>query len=226
MNVNALRGLIVSVQPEASSTLAEPQQVAALAACALANGAVAVRIESAERIAAVRARCPGAAIVGLIKRDVDGFEPYITATLSDVEQVLDAGADAVALDATARPRPDASVLVTSIERIHRRGALVFADCAELSDGRAARAAGADILATTLCGYTRETRDAKLPAFDLVTALKALGHPFVVCEGAIGNPLQASQAFASGADAIVVGTAITNIDLLVRCFVDVSRVHDT
>ncbi|MGH7683281.1 MAG: N-acetylmannosamine-6-phosphate 2-epimerase, partial [Vulcanimicrobiaceae bacterium] len=209
----------VSVQPEASSVLSPPNVVAELAACAIDNGAIAVRIESAERIAAVRARCGDAPIVGLIKHTVPGFEPYITARLSDVERVLDAGAGIVAFDATSRPRPDGSTLAAVIALVHRRGAIAFADCAELEDARGSLAAGADIVSTTLCGYTRETKGAKLPALDLVVAIKALGAPFTVCEGGIGNPSEAAAAFGAGADAIVVGTAITNIDLLVRRFAE-------
>ena len=80
------------------------------------------------------------------------------------------------------------------------------------------AAGADIVGTTLCGYTAETRRTKLPALALVDSIASLG-AFTVCEGGIGSPQQAAAAFAAGAAAIVVGTAITNIDLLVRRFAD-------
>jgi N-acylglucosamine-6-phosphate 2-epimerase len=219
MTRERLRGLIVSVQPMAGSALDEPRIVAAMAACALANGAVAVRIEGAQRIAAVRERLPGAAIVGLIKHEVPGFEPYITASLADVNAVLDAGADAVAADATARPRCDASTFADAVAAIHRRGRLAFADCAGFDDARAALAAGADILATTLCAYTKETRGTPLPALGLVRAIASLGS-FAVCEGGIASPEQAAAAYAAGADAIVVGTAITNVDLAVRRFAGV------
>jgi N-acylglucosamine-6-phosphate 2-epimerase len=227
VNLERLRGLIVSVQPEPTSVLASPVLVAELAACAIANGAVGVRIEGADRIAAVRARCgDGVPLVGLIKRTVEGFEPYITATLSDVRCVLDAGANIVAFDATPHARPDGSTLADIIGLIHARRGAAFADCARLDDARSAIASGADIVSTTLCGYTRETKGTTLPAVDLVAAMKALGAPFAVCEGAIGNSSDAASAFASGADAIVVGTAITNIDLLVRRFVHACRMHDS
>jgi putative N-acetylmannosamine-6-phosphate epimerase len=196
--------------------------VAELAACALANGAVGVRIEGTDRIAAVRVRCGDAPIVGLIKRTVPGFEPYITATLADVQLALNAGADIVAFDATSRRRPDGSTVAAAIDLIHKRRALAFADCAQIDDARSALQSGADIVSTTLCGYTTETKAAKLPALDLVAAIKALGAGFIVCEGGIGDPSQAAAAFAAGADGIVVGTAITNLDLLVRRFVEAVR----
>lgn len=218
MSLGALRGgLIVSVQPPAGSALDTLEIVAALAAAALANGAVGLRLEGAERIAAVRSRTQ-APIIGIVKRTVSGFEPYITASLADVESVLDAGASVVAADATARPRPDGSTFEAAVRAIHRRGALAMADCATFEDAAGAAAAGADILATTLCGYTPQTRGTALPALELVAAIKPLGK-FTVCEGGIGSPEAAARAFDAGADAIVVGTAITNVDALVRRFAD-------
>ena len=92
MTRDALRGLVVSIQPPAGSALDEPTIVAAMAACALENGAAGVRIEGVSRIAAVRARLPNAHIIGLIKNRVPGFETYIASSLSDVSAVLDAGA--------------------------------------------------------------------------------------------------------------------------------------
>lgn len=217
MSLDHLRGLIVSVQPVAGSVLEAPETVALLAACALANGAVGVRIEGAARIAAVRAKT-GAPIVGIIKRALPGFEPYITATLADVEEALEAGATIVAADATRRTRSDGSTFADTVRAIHRRRGIAMADCATLEDARAALEDGADILATTLCGYTPQTRGTSLPALDLVHRIKPLG-AFTVCEGGIAAPRAAAAAFAAGADAIVVGTAITNLDLLVRRFAD-------
>jgi N-acylglucosamine-6-phosphate 2-epimerase len=78
----------------------------------------------------------------------------------------------------------------------------------------AQAAGADILATTLYGYTKETRGAELPGLELVRALRQIGC-FVICEGGIHAPQAAAEAVRAGADAVVVGTAITNTEWLVR-----------
>lgn len=218
MNLSALRGVIISVQPETDSVLAEPHIVAELAACALANGAVAVRIEGESHIRAVRARNPDAAIVGLIKGEASATEPYITATLRDVTRVLDSGAQIVAFDATRRARPDGSSVGDAVRAIHKEGALAFADCAQVEDAQSAHREGADIVATTLCGYTQETRGALLPAIKLLSKMKSSG-AFLVCEGGIATPDHASRAFAAGADAIVIGTAITNVDLRVRRFVE-------
>jgi N-acylglucosamine-6-phosphate 2-epimerase len=215
--LEALRGgLIVSVQAPAGSVLNTPETIAVLARCAEANGAVGVRIEGLERIAAVlqAVRVP---VVGIVKRLVRGYEPYITPAIADVEAIAAAGAPVIAFDATARPRPDGSTVEALVAAIHRHGRVAMADCASLEDARAAGAAGADVCATTLCGYTGPTRGTPLPALDLVRALREVA-PFTICEGGISSPALAEAAFSAGAQAIVVGTAITNVDALVGAFV--------
>lgn len=209
-------GLIVSVQAPEGSVLNAPETIAVLARCAEANGAVGVRIEGVERIAAV-CRAVRVPVVGIIKRAVPGYEPYITPAVADVEAVVAAGAAIVAFDATARTRPDGSTSREIVAAIHRHGRVAMADCAEVEDGRAAADAGAEICATTLCGYTAPTRGTSLPALDLVRALRKVA-PFTICEGGISAPDLAEAAFSAGAQAIVVGTAITNVDALVGAFV--------
>ncbi|MBV8073809.1 MAG: putative N-acetylmannosamine-6-phosphate 2-epimerase [Candidatus Eremiobacteraeota bacterium] len=213
---DALRGgLIVSIQPAAGSALESPEIVAALARCAVANGAAGVRIEGTARIAAVRAAID-APLVGILKRAVAGFEPYITATLADVEAALAAGASIVATDATGRSRSDGSTFEEAVRAIRRGGALAMADCATFEDARRAAAAGAEIVATTLCGYTAATKGTALPALDLLRAMKPLG-AFTICEGGIGSPAGVAEAFEAGADAVVVGTALTDLDGRIRRF---------
>jgi N-acylglucosamine-6-phosphate 2-epimerase len=209
-------GLIVSVQTDENSVLAEPSTIALLARCAVANAAVAVRIEGAARLSAVRAAVD-VPIVGIIKRRHAGFEPYITSTLAEVELVTASGAEIVAFDATSRARPRGVTVSDLVAEIHAHGALAMADCATLADVNDAAAAGADIVATTLAGYTTESHGRRLPALDLVAAI-ATRHPFPICEGGIATPSDARAAFEAGAAAIVVGTAITNVDVLVRRFV--------
>jgi N-acylglucosamine-6-phosphate 2-epimerase len=216
MILDRLRGgLIVSFQPEAASVLNTPPTVALLARCVVANGAAGVRIEGGERIAAVRAAVD-VPILGLVKRAHPGFAPYITPTLGEVDEIVAAGAEIVAFDATARPRPGGETVAELVAAIHARGGLAMADCATASELRAATDAGADIIATTLSGYTDETRGRSLPAIDLI-APAAAGGAFVILEGGVASPSQARAAIAAGAGAVVVGTALSNLDALVRGF---------
>ena len=212
----ALRGgLIVSVQAEAASELNTPETIALLCRVAVANGAVGVRVEGLARIAAAR-RAVDVPVIGLIKRTYTGFAPYITPGERELAEVAAAGAAVVAFDATGRARPDGRDVAAVVAEIHRRDLLAVADCATADDVRAAAAAGADGLATTLCGYTDATRHTPLPALDLVRACAAGGR-FAICEGGIGSPDDVRAAFAAGADAAVVGTVLTNVDALVRRF---------
>lgn len=212
---NLRGGLIVSVQANDDSQLNTPATIALLARVARANGAVGVRIEGEPRIRAVRAALD-LPIIGIIKRRYRGFEPYITSTREEVEAVVAAGADIVAFDATDRERFGGAGVASLIETIHARKRLAMADCATFEDGVRAAGTGADVVATTLAGYTAQTHNRTLPALDLVAAL-AQRHPFVVCEGGVAYPSQVRAALRAGAAAIVVGTAITNIDALVSRF---------
>jgi N-acylglucosamine-6-phosphate 2-epimerase len=214
--LEALRGgLIVSVQAWRGSALDDPRVIEAMARAAQDGGAVAVRIEGVENLRVVRARV-ALPIVGLIKREYPGFEAYISPSLAEVGAIIGAGAEIVAFDATSRPRPDGSLLIDAVQAIHAAGRLAMADCSTAADAAAASAAGADILATTLCGYTAPTKNHALPAFDLVAELSRLGK-FGVCEGGVRSPADVRAALDAGADAVVVGTAITNVDWLVREF---------
>jgi len=208
-------GLIVSVQAERGSVLEAPATIALLAQCAVRNGALGVRIEGAANIAATAAvvKTP---IVGIVKRRHQNFEPYITSTFGEIDEVAGAGADIVAFDATFRLRPNGRDARALIAHARARGLLAMADCSEPADADGAIAGGADIVATTLAGYTTATHGRALPALDLLASIAAR-HPFAICEGGVAQPRHLSAAFAAGASAVVVGTAITNVDALVRGF---------
>lgn len=209
------RGLIVSVQAWPGSAIDDPYVLAAMAAAAQQNGAVGVRIQGVANLRAVRARVD-VPMIGIIKREYPGFEPYITPTLEEVKAIVDCGAEIVAFDATGRERPAGTTIDALIEAIHASGAIAMADCATSADALCARAAGAEIVASTLCGYTPATKGHPLPALDLVRQMCELD-AFVICEGGVRTPEQAAAALSAGADAVVVGTAITNTDALVREF---------
>lgn len=209
-------GLVVSVQARTGSALDDPHVLAAQARAAQDNGAAGVRIQGVRNLQAVRRRVD-VPIVGIIKREYEGFEPYITPTPREVDEVLSCGVEIVAFDATPRPHPAGAEIAGLIEHIHRGGALAMADCALADDGERAKAAGADIVATTLCGYTKETKGRVLPALDVVAEFARLG-TFVICEGGIHRPEDAAKAMQAGADAVVVGTAITNTEWLVQQYV--------
>jgi N-acylglucosamine-6-phosphate 2-epimerase len=215
MILERLRGLIVSIQPEAGSVLNTPETVALLARCAVASGASGVRIQGVDHIAAVR-RAVDVPIVGLIKRSYPGYAPYITVTAAEAAEIVAAGAEIVAFDATPRPRPGALTVAGLIAAIHARGGIAMADCATGAEAHTAAASGAEIAGTTLTGYTEDTRGHALPALDVLREAAATG-AFAILEGGVADADHLRAGFANGASAVVVGTALTNLDARIRTF---------
>lgn len=199
----------------------DPDVIAAMAEASLRNGATGVRLESPEHIGAVRRRCPGALIVGLWKRTYPDSSVYITPGWEEIRAVWGAGADVVAIDATERFRPGGEALEALIQRARRElGAPLMADVDSLANGLRAAALGCDWVGTTLYGYTEATVGQRPPAWELLPLLRQQLPEAVslICEGGIASPQQVGQALAAGADAVVVGTAITGVDLQVAAYV--------
>ena len=218
MTLDQLRGgLIVSIQPEADSALNTPATVALLAKVAVAAGAAGVRIQGVADIIAVRAAV-GVPIIGLLKRVHPSFAPYITSTRDEIAAVVSAGADIVAFDATLRARPEGLDSAALVAAIHEHGKIAMADCATGAEARIACGAGAEIVGTTLCGYTDDTRGRLLPALDVLAEAAATG-AFAILEGGVADPAGVAAGFAAGACAVVVGTALTNIDSRMRTFAE-------
>jgi N-acylglucosamine-6-phosphate 2-epimerase len=199
----------------------DPEVIAAMAEASLRNGASGVRLESPEHIGAVRRRCPDALIVGLWKRTYGDSPVYITPGWAEIQAVWGAGADVVAIDATDRRRPGGQ----SLEELVRRattdlGAVVMADIDSVANGLRAVELGCGWVGTTLYGYTEATADHRPPGWDLLGDLKRqlpVGTS-LICEGGLASADQALRALGLGADAVVVGTAITGVDLQVAAYV--------
>lgn len=218
-----LSGLIVSCQAPADSPLYEPKIIAAIAHAAILRGASGVRIDTPTHLSAVREElqkhfATPYPIIGLWKQTLPGYEVYITPRFSDAAAVALAGADIIAIDATERERPPGESLSSLIQRIHDDlGKMVMADVDTITAAIAAEQAGADLVGTTLYGYTAATKNCSPPGFDLLAAMvKTLKVP-VICEGGISAPAMAKKALEIGADAVVVGTDITGIDLKVQAY---------
>ncbi|MGW2622136.1 N-acetylmannosamine-6-phosphate 2-epimerase [Micromonospora taraxaci] len=199
--------LVVSCQAYPGEPMRTPDTMRRVALAAAQGGAAGIRAQGLADIASIR----GAVDLPLIGLWKDGDDDvFITPTLEHALSVARAGAHVVALDGTARPRPDGRSLGETIAAVHQlTGALVMADCSTLAEGIAAAAAGADLVGTTLAGYTAYTTKQPGPDLDLVARLAAAVDVPVVAEGRIHTPAQAAQALRAGAWAVVVGTAITH-----------------
>jgi N-acetylmannosamine-6-phosphate 2-epimerase / N-acetylmannosamine kinase len=209
--------LIVSCQPVPGGPLDRPDIVVGFSLAALAGGAKGLRIEGVENVTAVRA-ATAAPIIGLIKHDLDTSPLRITPFAEDVEALAKAGADIIAFDATERTRPAAaSVLCLTAKGL---GKIAMADISTLSEARAAVKFGADLIGTTMSGYTGGEEPAE-PDLLLLAEVAKLGCS-VIAEGRIRTPAQAASAIRAGAFSVVVGSAITRPEHITSWFTDAIR----
>jgi len=198
-------GLIVSCQAPPGHPLHGPGYMAAMSQAAVEGGATGIRAEGRDDIRAIRRVVGDLPIVGLTKIDRPMDQVFITPTPDDAEVVVGAGADIVALDATARPRPGDASVAAIVDCVHQLGALALGDVDSLASAEHALEGGVDVLATTLAGYTAGPIP-DWPDLDLVSTLVALGGAPVVAEGRYSTPEQVREAFTRGACAVVVGGA--------------------
>jgi N-acylglucosamine-6-phosphate 2-epimerase len=217
--ITAVRNrLIVSCQALPHEPLYGSAIMARMAVAAAQGGAAAIRANTPPDIAAIHAATE-IPIVGLYKVDVAGYDVYITPRLADACAVAAAGASVIAIDATQRPRPEYALLAEYIAAIHAATDLpVMADISTFEEGMAAEAAGADIVSTTMSGYTSYSPAQLGPDLDLVRRLALVLTVPLIAEGRYHAPDQVVQAIAAGATSVVVGGAITRPQEITQRFV--------
>lgn len=210
-------GLIVSCQAQPDEPLFGSEVMVKLAQAALQGGGVGIRANTPVDVAAIRQAFPQVPLIGLYKYDLPDYEVRITPTLETALALAAAGCDIIALDATQRPRPEGP-LETFIQKIQAETGLpVLADISTLEEGLAAEAAGAELISTTLSGYTGYSPQQEAPDLALVGLLASRLKVPLLAEGRIATPAQARQALEAGAYAVVVGGAITRPQWITRQF---------
>ena len=209
MDVERLKnGLIVSCQAHGHHPLRDAAIIAALAECAERGGAAGIRADGPEDVAEIKGRV-SLPIVGIYKRALTGGRFFITPTLENARKLVEAGADLIAVEATFENRPADRELRRLLQSIrHGLGVPVMADVSVFEVGMRAWEMGADLVATTLSGHTRESEGAGRPDLVLVGRLAEAGIR-VVSEGHIRTQEDVTAAFGLGAFCVVVGTAITD-----------------
>jgi N-acylglucosamine-6-phosphate 2-epimerase len=202
----AKRGLIVSCQALSGEPLYVQGTMALMAFAAEQGGAIGIRANGPMDIRDIK-RVVKLPVIGLLKRDIPGSDIYITPELEDVRALIEAGADVVALDMT--DREDRAERVKALIRYcHEAGVQVMADISTLEEGLLAERLGADLISTTMSGYTPYSPQQEGPDLDLVRRLSGQVRTPVVAEGRIWSPGEAVQALEAGAEYVVVGGAIT------------------
>ncbi|WP_078429098.1 N-acetylmannosamine-6-phosphate 2-epimerase [Alkalihalobacterium alkalinitrilicum] len=213
-------GLIVSCQALADEPLHSSYIMSKMAVAAKRGGAVGIRANSYEDIVEIKKEV-NLPVIGIVKRDYDDSEIYITPTIQEVEEVARAGAEIVALDATNRIRPNGRMLEDFYQEVREKfpEILLMADVSTYEEGVYASELGFDLVATTLSGYTPYTNGVELPNIELLKRLATKLDLPVMAEGGYWTTDDLESAVDSGAYACIVGSAITRPMEITKRFVN-------
>ena len=217
------KGLIVSCQALKGEPLHSSYIMSRMALATKEGGACGIRANTPSDITEIR-KVVDLPIIGIIKQDYPDCHVYITPTVKEVDALMNTGVDVIAIDATQRKRPHNQTLDEIFRTIRSKypDQLFMADCSCYEDAVIAKQLGFDIISTTLCGYTQETKELPIPNFPLIYKLCSLSMPVIV-EGGIWLPDTLGRIIAiPGVHAAVVGSAITRPLEITKRFV--SAIH--
>ncbi|ENY8497593.1 N-acetylmannosamine-6-phosphate 2-epimerase [Clostridioides difficile] len=215
--------LIVSCQALENEPLHSPFIMGRMAKAAMEGGAVGIRAQGVEDIIEIK-KVTGLPVIGIIKRNYEDSDIYITPTKKEVDELLTTGCEMIALDATNRVRPNNEDLKELIKYIKENGILVMADISNYDEAIKAQEYGVDCVSTTLSGYTPYTKTLEGPDFVLMKRLvKDLEIP-VIAEGKVNTPQDLKKVFELGVHSSVVGSAITRPQLITEKFVKAIEIN--
>ena len=221
--LNRLKGkVVVSCQAMPSEPLYLEKCMVAMMKSVIKGGAGALRVAGSRDVRNAK-NLFDVPIIGLTKPDV--IPPnwqeivYITPTVKEVIELVDAGADIIAFDGTMRERPQGAKLEDLIKYCKINKRIAMADISTLEEGLNAEKLGADILSTTLSGYTQFSQNrGEGPDFELLKQLVENTNLPVVLEGRIWEPQEVTKAFELGEHCVVIGSEITRPQLITKRFV--------
>ncbi len=214
--------VIVSVQAMPNEPLYKEDCMFAMMQSVVNGGASALRVAGVRDVK--NAKTLGIPVIGLTKPDglPENWKEivYITPTLKEVNELIDAGADVVAFDGTRRPRPNNCTLQEIVSRVKSANRYAMADIATYDEAMYCAELGVDIISTTLSGYTQESlSDSDTPDFELLQKIVENTDVPVILEGRIWEPSQVDKAFELGAHCVVIGSAITRPQLITKRFIE-------
>jgi N-acylglucosamine-6-phosphate 2-epimerase len=120
------------------------------------------------------------------------------------------------MDATARPRPNGETFAGIVLRAQEElGVAVMADVSTIDEAVDAAHAGADLIATTLAGYTPYSVGGARNNVSFAARIVAAVTVPVIVEGGLWTVDDVRASFDAGAYAAVVGSAVTDPELITR-----------
>lgn len=215
-------GLIVSCQTQKDEPIYTPDMVLKMAECAKWGGAVGLRLNSPEQIRQVKEANLGLPIIGLYKVWNDDTDVFITPTMKEVDEIVAAGADIIALDCTEQKTHEGTIAWDLLPQVRAKypDHLIFADVSNVEEAIHASENGAEIVAPTLYGYTANTANIEGPDFRMIAKMcREVKDADVIMEGHIYSPEDAMKCIFVGCHSVVVGSAITRPHYVTKRFVD-------
>ena len=221
--LNKLKGgLIVSCQVQPDDPVYSMDFLLKMAQAAEWAGAAGIRANSPDQIKMIKEHVD-LPLIGLYKIWHDDTDVFITPTLDAARQVWEAGADIIALDCTDQITHEGKPAWELLPLVQKEipDALIFADVSTYEEAKRAVDLGADIVGPTLYGYTESTKHIEEPNLrEFARMCRDFGdRAFMIMEGHIYTPEDAVKCLYLGADAVVVGSAITRPHLIAKRFVD-------
>ena len=213
-------GLIVSCQALEDEPLHSSMIMSRMAYAAYLGGAKGIRANSKEDIIEIKKKVD-LPILGIVKRDYADSPIYITPTMREIDELVEAKTDIIALDATDRLRPNGKTMESFVKDIKNKykDIPLMADISTYEEGINAWKAGFDLVSTTLSGYTPYSVKSDKPDFELIERLSRDITIPLIAEGKVWVREEAEEALKRGAYAVVVGTAITRPMEITRRFVN-------
>lgn len=215
--------LIVSCQALEDEPLHSSFIMGRMALAAKQGGAKGIRANTVEDIREIRKNVD-LPIIGIIKRDYEDSEIYITPTMREIDELAEVEPEIIALDATFSKRPFGESLSNFYAKIRIKypDQLLMADCSTMDEIIFADKLGFDYIGTTLVGYTKQSRDIKIEADDFAFISEALDkvNAKLIAEGNINTPQKLKRVMELGVYSTVVGSAITRPQLITKSFTSV------
>ena len=220
--IESMKGLIVSCQVQHDDPIYTENMAEIMAKAAFWGGAKGIRANSPEQIRAIK-QVVDLPVIGLWKIWHDDTDVFITPTLEACQAVWNAGAEIIALDCTFQQTHEKTIAADLIKTVKKAipEAIIFADVSTYEEAKVAIENGADIVAPTLYGYTKDTKDIEEPNMREFARMcrDFKDDAYVMMEGHIYSPEDAIKCLYLGAHAVVVGSAITRPHLTTKRFND-------